>query len=333
MDLQIELPLEEGHSILTFEFPAVSKKKVSKVQVFIDGKLKFSEAITKRTFTSLVKPSDYVNQFMGTSGSRWMIAPGPWMPMGMVKIAPDNEDSRWKAGYDYQIENVMGFSHIHEWTMAGLLMMPTNGTLRIQPGPENNPDLGYRSRIDKQTEKAAIGIYKTNLIDYDIQVELTATTRASMQRYTFPEEKENRVLIDLHFPSEYLWELRDAQITKVSDTEIEGFAVSHCSSTGYAGEQDYTLNFVIQFDQPLESMGGWVLDRIIEKTDKISKKSYEPGWSHYLKDFIIKDAGAFVNFAKGTKEINDSYGNFIGQYRSGKTEFTKGNDRTFWVEF
>jgi predicted alpha-1,2-mannosidase len=294
--------MEPGHSILEFNFPAVKKEKWSDIKIYIDDELKFDKKL-KRSPSKLQTPADYVNQFMGTSGSRWMIAPGPWMPMGMVKIAPDNEDSRWKSGYDYQIENVMGFSHIHEWTMAGLLMMPTNGILRIQPGPENNPDLGYRSRIDKQTEKAEIGIYKTDLLDYGIQVELTATTRASMQRYTFPEEKENRVLIDLHFPSEYLWELRDAQITKISETEIEGFAVSHCSSTGYVGEQDYTLNFVIQFDQPMESMGGWVLDRIIEKSDKISRDSYESGWSYYLKGFKMKDAGAFVNFVKGTKEV------------------------------
>ena len=47
----------------------------------------------------------------------------------------------------------MGFSHIHEWTMTGLLMMPTTGDLKIQPGTEKQPDYGYRSRINKKTEK------------------------------------------------------------------------------------------------------------------------------------------------------------------------------------
>ena len=40
---------------------------------------------------------------------------------------PDNEDAHWKAGYEYNVENIMGFSHIHEWTMTGLLMIPTTG--------------------------------------------------------------------------------------------------------------------------------------------------------------------------------------------------------------
>ena len=301
--LERELVVEEGRSVLEFDFPEVSTEKNATVQVYVNGQLKYRSRL-KRAPKTIISPTDYVDQFMGTSGSRWMIAPGPWMPMGMVKIAPENEDSQWKAGYEYQIENVMGFSHLHEWTMAGLLMMPTNGPLITKPGPANNPDLGYRSRIDKQIEKAEIGKYKTYLTDYDIEVELTATTRASMQRYTFPEEKENRVLIDLHFPAEYIWDLRDAEIKKISDTEIEGWALSHCSSTGYAGSQDYKLHFVIQFDQPIERMGGWVLDRIIEETDKINKNSYELAWKNFnSKDNIIRDAGAIVNFAIGTKEV------------------------------
>ncbi|GAA3561740.1 GH92 family glycosyl hydrolase [Snuella lapsa] len=301
--LALEHIMEAGHSILEFQFPAVDKQKTSQVQVFVDGKLKYDAKLNRKP-APMVQPVDYVDQFMGTSGSRWMIAPGPWMPMGMVKIAPENEDSQWKAGYEYQIENVMGFSHLHEWTMAGLLMMPTNGPLRIQPGPASNPDLGYRSRIDKQKEKAEIGRYSTYLTDYDINVELTATTRASMQRYTFPESKENRVLIDLHFPAEYTWDLQDAEIKKISDTEIEGWAQSHCSATGYAGSQDYKLHFVMQFDQPIVQMDGWVLDRIKEKINKINSQSYDPDWLRwYPQKYDIKDAGAIVNFAKGTKEV------------------------------
>lgn len=307
--------IEVGHSVLEFYVPTVSSKRMSEIKIFIDGNLKYVDNL-KRSPEKNVRLSDYVDQFMGTSGSRWMIAPGPWMPMAMMKIAPENEDSKWKAGYDYQIENIMGFSHIHEWTMAGLLMMPSNGPLKIQPGPEDNPDLGYRSRIHKKSEKATVGKYEVNLTDYDIDVELSATTRASMQRYSFPFDKENRVLIDLHFPSEYVWELRDAEIKKISDTEIEGWAVSHCSSSGYPGEQDYTLFFVVQLDQPMKNMGGWVLDRIVENTDVINKRTYEPVWGFQRRweeessGFItrgnkanITDAGAFINFTQGVKEI------------------------------
>ena len=294
--------VEEGHSIMEINLASVDSAVRSKVQVF-DNHKKIAESFIEREAKNTITPADYVNQFMGTSGSRWMINPGPWMPMGMVKISPDNEGSQWKSGYEYQIENIMGFSHVHEWMMAGLLMMPTNGDLKIQPGTVDNPDLGYRSRIDKKKEMAKVGCYSVDLTDYDIHVDITATKRASMQRYLLPKEKENRVVIDLHFPAEYIWQLKDAEITRVSDTEIEGWAHSFCNKTGYAGEQDYKLHFVIQFDQPMKNMGGWVLDRIFEKVDKINKVSYEAGWAYYLDDYQITDAGAFVNFEKGTGEV------------------------------
>jgi len=55
--------------------------------------------------------------------------------------------------------------------------MATNGDLKVRVGDEQKPDEGYRSRIDKKTEVAAIGYYSADLTDYDIKAEITATTR------------------------------------------------------------------------------------------------------------------------------------------------------------
>ena len=85
------------------------------------------------------EPVDGVNPLIGTTNPwlRWMIFPGPAMPFGMVKLSPDNRAGRhWRAGYDYKIDTLLGFSHIHSWTMTGLLMMPTTGPLKLVQGPE-----------------------------------------------------------------------------------------------------------------------------------------------------------------------------------------------------
>ena len=131
------------------------------------------------------KPVDYVDPMIGTSNSRWMLYPGPSMPFGMVKLSPDNRKHAWKGGYEYNIENIMGFSHIHSWIMAGLLVMPTVGELKTTPGTEEDPDQGYRSRFRHETEVASPGYYAVTLDDYDIRAELTSTTRAGFMRFTF----------------------------------------------------------------------------------------------------------------------------------------------------
>jgi putative alpha-1,2-mannosidase len=139
----------------------------------------------------LATPADCVDVFGGTAHSRWMIAPGPWMPFSMVKISPDNQPQGWCSGYDYRQKYIDCFSHIHEWTMAGLGMMPTIGPLRTHPGLDS---AGYSSRFEKSTEHGGIGFYSVLLKDSGIKVDLAATTRASLQRYTFPASDQARVL-------------------------------------------------------------------------------------------------------------------------------------------
>ena len=164
-----------------------------------------------------VTPADYVDQFMGTAHSRWMIAPGPWMPFSMVKISPDNQPQSWCAGYDYTHEYIDCFSHIHEWTMSGLGMMPTVGPLRRHPGLDD----GYSSRFDKTTERGGIGYYEVFLKDSGIKVELTATTRASLQRYTFPAAEEARVMIPFLLPNEYETHILSVNVRRTAPNEIE----------------------------------------------------------------------------------------------------------------
>lgn len=122
------------------------------------------------------------------------------MPFSMVKLSPDNQDSGWQSGYDPSFESIGTFSHIHEWTMAGLGIMPANGPLKTEIGSQSSlvkDANSYRSAIDKTSEETKVGYYKVDLTDYQIKAELTATSRCGFQRYTYPQDKDARVMIDL----------------------------------------------------------------------------------------------------------------------------------------
>ncbi len=213
-------------------------------------------------------PVDFIDPLMGTTFARWMLFPGVTMPFGMVKLSPDNQRKGWKAGYEYKIPNITGFSHLHSWTMGGLLTMPTTGPLNIVPGTEKNPDLGYRSRFSHEKETAKAGYYQVFLDDYNINAELTSTTRAGFQRYTFPESDNARILIDLKISTEYSYEIFAARITKVSDTEIQGYSIQQ--SLRGANYNEFTLHFVIRFNKPFTSFNGWIRDEIFLNTDDIN---------------------------------------------------------------
>lgn len=289
--------LDTGRYQLEVPMPSVSREKRSSYKILIDGDAVQSGEIM-RAPQHLQTLADYVDTRIGTAHSRWMIAPGPWMPFSMVKISPDNQNSGWQAGYQPTFESIGCFSHIHEWTMAGLGMMPTNGTLQIQVGDQFHPDSGYRSRIDKSTEVSPLGYYKVVLSDTKIEAEVTATTRCSFQRYTFPKEQDGRVMIDLHIPAEYDYLLKEVEIKQVNTTRIEGR--SHQISPrptvwSNDADQEYTVNFVIEFDQPIKKIGGWKDDEIFD--------------SKVISGNDLKDAGVYVEF--DTKKSN------VVQVRSG----------------
>ena len=295
--------VEVGQSIQQILVPAVDAPREERFQMLVGQQVIYDGTVALDP-QPLHEYADDVDLLMGTGNSRWMFKPSVSLPFGMVQIAPDNEDQTWKAGYEYTIENISGFNHFCDWTIDGFLMQPTCGELKVQPGPEDNPDLGYRSRIDKSTEKAEVGKYSVLMTDTKIRAEVSATERASIQRYTFPAGcKERRVLVDLFAPSEYPHNLQDVHVTKVSDTEVEGYATYFGAYTGYTLEQYYTIHFVMQFDTPFESMGGWVDDRVKEVSDYQGwwRSTHEfkswPKIMHRINELHGKgDAGFFLNF-------------------------------------
>ena len=290
-----EQPVEEGRYMFEAPMPAVTNSKKSNYTVLLDGKI-IEKGEIERSPQQLITLADYVETRMGTAHSRWMIAPGPWMPFSMVKLSPDNQNSGWQAGYDPSFESIGTFSHIHEWTMAGLGIMPVNGPLRIKIGDQSKQNDGYRSRINKSTEEAPLGYYKVDLTDYNIQAELTATTRCSFQRYTYPKRTDSRVMIDLQIPAEYSYSIREFELKQIDDHRVEGYSVQQTKEVWSTdADQDYTIHFVIEFDQPIKKMGCWMNDSIIYSTNVHGK---DP-----------KNAGCFVEF--------DTRENPVVQVRSG----------------
>ena len=250
--------------------------------------MKLRHIITTLLFAAIISPLtviakerksavDYVDMFIGTSNSRWMLGPYAQEPFGMVQLGPDNQGNVWMGGYEYAIGSISGFSHIHAWTMGGLMIMPTTADLALSNNSVDSPykgaNSGYHSRIIKESEKASPGYYSAYLYDHEVLAELTATTRCGVHRYTFPERRESRVLIDLLFPTEwdYGFSIKDAKITKVSDTELEGYAA--CNSGNWSNWNDYKLHFVIRFSEPFHTLNGWNEGREQQNITEISGKN------------------------------------------------------------
>lgn len=282
--LLLEQTLESGRYTLEAPLPAVERATKSQYSIRLDGETIEQGSISRNKQREQTM-AGYVDTRLGTAHSRWMIAPGPWMPFSLVKLSPDNQNAGWQAGYDPSFESIGTFSHIHEWTMGGLGIMPVNGELITKIGDQSalKKDKGYRSAIAKDSEEAGLGYYKVKLSDYDILAELTATNRCGFQRYTYPKGQDGRVMIDLMIPSEYHYEILESEIRQVGDRRIEGFSKQQTKNVwSDDASQDYIVHFVIEFDQPIKKFGGWVNEDIID--------------SKVIRAANPKGTGVFVEF-------------------------------------
>jgi predicted alpha-1,2-mannosidase len=253
--------------------------------MYINSKLLLSKALIVLITANLFwtgctskKEIDYVNPFLGTDYHGHTF-PGASLPAGMVQLGPDTDISGWdwSSGYHYSDSSIMGFSHLHRSGMGAgdwgdILIMPTNGELKVVPGSKSNPGEGYRSGFTHKEEEASPGYYAVKLKDYDIKAELTVTPRAGFHKYTFPESGSSHILIDLNHG---IGDSCTGSLVKiVNNTEIEGFR----SSTGFVKKQN--VYFCAQFSRPFDSFGTW-------KEKNISLASIAESGSRI---------GAFVNY-------------------------------------
>ena len=221
------------------------------------------------------RPVDYVNPMIGTDGMGHTF-PGACAPFGIVQLSPDTDTIphningtyqkkvyEYCAGYQYHDTTIVGFSHTHfsgtgHSDLGDILIMPTTGELKLNPGTEEQPESGYRSRFSHEKEKSMPGYYEVMLDDYNVKAQLTATQRVGVHKYTFPKEADGRVIIDLNhgiynYDGKTLW----ASIRVESPTLITGYRITN----GWA-RTNYTY-FAISFSQPIKNYGYKDLQKIL----------------------------------------------------------------------
>lgn len=188
-----------------------------------------------------------VNPMIGTdfTGNTY---PGAQAPFGMVQLSPDNGLPGWDriAGYFYPDSTIAGFSHTHlSGTGAGDLYDISFMPVTI-PYIEADAPLGVYSKFSHDDEEASAGYYSVILKDYNIKVELTASERTGIQRYTFPGG-DAAVFLNLRKATN--WDATvDTEIKVVDSVTVEGYRFS----AGWA--RDQRVYFKSRFSKPWNNL-------------------------------------------------------------------------------
>ncbi|KAL1746800.1 glycosyl hydrolase family 92-domain-containing protein [Schizophyllum fasciatum] len=161
----------------------------------------------KRAPGEAKEPVDYVLPFIGSVNGGHVFT-GATVPHGMVKAGMDTDSPGNHAGYDGNATyNATGFSQLHESGTGGSVPL---SNFKLWPIPFcrdgfRSCDVSLEARRTKRKvledgtpdDYATPGYFASNLSS-DVRVELTATRRTALHRYTFPANTtEPRILVDL----------------------------------------------------------------------------------------------------------------------------------------
>ncbi|ELB2181302.1 TPA: glycoside hydrolase family 92 protein [Vibrio parahaemolyticus] len=209
----------------------------------------------------------YVDPMIGTAASGHTF-PGATVPAGMVQLSPDtfigsNTDHEsglnpWHSasGYwdssNYETGEVVntdvplyGFSHTH---LSGTGATDLGDILVLPYADMANTQL---NSFDKANEEASAGYYKTKLNQGQIEVELSATKRVGLHKYTFADGADRNVKFDLgHTLMNNNGKSLKNKVEVVDEYTIRG----RKTSTGWFQGQDHQgqdIFFYAKFNQPI----------------------------------------------------------------------------------
>ena len=255
---------------------------------------------------------DYVDPFIGT-GHMGKDFPGATVPFSMVKLSPDEGGN---ISYRYGGKFIQGFSFTHlggadGGELGNILVTPTTGPLNTFWGG-GKPGERYGSNFSKSTEQATAGYYAVTLDEYQTRAEMTVAPHSGILRFTFPENAQSRIQIDLSHRNGGTSFHQTCKV--VGDHTIEG-QVDYTPAGG-GWKCTYTAYYHLEFSKPFVKVGMW-------------SATLPPDWTapgFTTSRAVNTSTASFIaacRAAQVTPDARDMEGAHLGFY----TEFpTKAND-------
>lgn len=194
-----------------------------------------SDACDKNNLTQYVDP-------MIGSGGHGHVFVGANVPFGFVQPGPTEHTRGWDwcSGYHYSDSVLTGFAQTHlSGTGIGDL-----GDISLLPAADAS---SHEATFSHHNEIARPGYYAVTLNGSGIRVELTASARVAMHRYSFPADKQ-RAYIILNLKEGIGWD-RMTQCAIHSDPSPTRELSGYRFSSGWAKSQQ--VFFCAQFSRPV----------------------------------------------------------------------------------
>src|SRR5699024_6246264 len=200
--------------------------------------------------------------------------------------------------YSYDAYKINGFKQTHQpspWMndYGQFAVMPVMGKLKFR-------QKNRASWFSHKAEVAKPHYYQAYLADYDVNAEMTVTTRAAMFRFTFPKSDSSYVVIDA---------MDEGSWVKVIPEEQKIVGYSSKNSGGVA--DNFHNYFIIQFDKPFEDVATWQ-DAGIDYQSLEKKANHVGGVvrfnTHKNEQVHMKVACSFISVEQAERNLEREIG-------------------------
>lgn len=182
--------------------------------------------------------TQYVDPYIGTGGHGHVFL-GANVPYGLVQVGPTQYKRGWDwcSGYHYSDSVIIGFGQMHlSGTGIGDL-----GDIALLP----TTDATQRDAMFSHKGEHARPGYYSVMLKSGVKVDLTATARVALHRYSYPADAQT-AFVRLDLSQGIGWDkMTKSAFKQNSPTEVSGYRYS----TGWA--KDQRVYFVAQFSRPV----------------------------------------------------------------------------------
>jgi predicted alpha-1,2-mannosidase len=246
---------------------------------------------------------DLVNPLMGTdskfslsNGNTYPAIATPW---GMNFWTPQTAEMGDGWAYKYDDNKIRGIKQTHQpspWIndYASFSLMAVTGDLKYNEDER-------ASWFSHKAEEAKPYYYETYLADYDVTAEITPTERASIFKFTFPENKSSYIILDA---------FNMGSMVKIIPEERK--IIGYCRNNNDGVPENFHNYFVAVFDKDFKWKHTWKDDWKLKENSTYSEGDHVGAIIGFETEFgeevHVKVASSFISLEQAELNLSREIG-------------------------
>ena len=262
---------------------------------------------------------EWVDPYIETTQGRWFFCTPGGRPMGMIAAhAFTRNKNQGGGGYNYNFDEILGFTQINDWMISGINIMPVTGDVNPREGIP-----GWKSKFSHADETIQPGYHKLFLERYSTWVEYTATDRVAFYRMDYTRNEGAKFLVDAGSVLGNC-SMDEAVLYKTNDNRIVGQLMT--TERFWGGPDKVALFFALESDSPFSRVDAWNENSYYIDADRVEGDSAGMVLNFDLKE----DSQVSIKIAMSYTSIENAIENLESEIPGWDFDKVRDDSRKCW---